>query len=91
MFFNFVVKPCINVFTDLLPLATDEGKLTKDFLQKLLEILFNHIKLQLDRNEKVIDFKIPTDLLENKGIELVFFNVFRTKKDLNKRKLFNTA
>ena len=68
----------------MLPLATDEGKVTKDFLQNLLEILFDHIKLQLNRNEKVIHFRNPTDLLENKGDNFFYFLYFEQKRTLIK-------
>ena len=67
----------------MLPLATDEGKVTKDFLQNLLEILFDHIKLQLNRNEKVMHFRNPTDLLENKGDDFVYLCI-SNKKGLKK-------
>lgn len=35
---------------------------TKEFLQKVIDILMDYIKAQNDRNEKVLDFHHPEDM-----------------------------
>ena len=48
--------------TDLLPSNADGYPETKEFLQSVVDILFDFIQKTFDRNEKVIDFHHPEEL-----------------------------
>ncbi|KAK9701930.1 Pyridoxal-dependent decarboxylase conserved domain [Popillia japonica] len=50
-------------YTDLLPYK-EESKTTQEFLQKIIDILIDFVKATNDRNEKILDFHHPHDMLK---------------------------
>lgn len=76
---QLTLESCLNAisfnFTDILPYK-DEST-TKEFLQKLVEILLDFVHSTNDRNEKILDFHHPEEMqklldlkIPNKGLNL---------------------
>lgn len=42
----------------------EESKTTQEFLQKIIDILIDFVKATNDRNEKILDFHHPHDMLK---------------------------
>lgn len=61
----FKLCPCAaNLkYTDLLPFNEKNGNtVTKVFLRKMVEMFLDHIRKMNDRNEKVLEFRLPGDM-----------------------------
>ncbi|XP_018567199.1 glutamate decarboxylase [Anoplophora glabripennis] len=51
-------------YTDILPYNTESEKVTREFLQKVIDILLDFVKATNDRNEKILDFHHPEDMIK---------------------------
>ncbi|XP_019879404.1 glutamate decarboxylase [Aethina tumida] len=49
-------------YNDILPYKTDSGPATREFLQRVIDVLLDFVNQTNDRNEKVLDFHHPEDM-----------------------------
>lgn len=56
--------PHIYFFSDILPYNVESERVTRDFLQKLVDLLLDFIKSTNDRNEKILDFHHPEEMIK---------------------------
>jgi len=49
-------------FIDILPYKTENEGQTREFLQKVVDVLLDFIKSTNDRNEKILDFHHPEEM-----------------------------
>ena len=63
---------CTTFFTDLLPVLNGKKAETntEDFLQEVFDILMEYIKKSNDRNNKILDFHQPEQILETMDFSL---------------------
>lgn len=50
--------------TDILPYKVENERVTREFLQKVVDVLMDFIKATNDRNEKILDFHHPEDMIK---------------------------
>lgn len=63
--------------SDIFPINQNGGQVTKEFLQKVVDVLMDFVNATNDRNEKILDFHHPTDMqklldlnIPDKGVTL---------------------
>lgn len=52
------------LFSDILPYNTDSERVTREFLQRVIDILLDFVKATNDRNEKILDFHHPEEMIK---------------------------
>ncbi|KAG5866650.1 hypothetical protein JTB14_008315 [Gonioctena quinquepunctata] len=57
-------KPQFFDLLDILPYKVDSEKTTREFLQKIVDVLLDHVKATNDRNEKILEFHHPEDMIK---------------------------
>lgn len=57
-------------FPDLLPICDNGLPATREFLLKVVDILLDYVKTVNDRNEKVLNFRHPSDMMALLKLEL---------------------
>ena len=62
LFFKILNIVLLQTFLDLLPTTQTAGPETREFLQKVIDVLLDFVKATNDRNEKVLDFHHPEDM-----------------------------
>lgn len=53
-----------------MPTTTTAGAETREFLQKVIDVLLDFVKATNDRNEKVLDFHHPEDMKRLLDLEI---------------------
>lgn len=53
------IKNCI---ADILPYRTESVQATREFLQKVIDVLLDFVRATNDRNEKILDFHHPAEM-----------------------------
>nr|XP_023028284.1 glutamate decarboxylase [Leptinotarsa decemlineata] len=51
-------------YNDILPYKVESEKTTREFLQKVVDVLLDHVKATNDRKEKILDFHHPEDMIK---------------------------
>lgn len=56
----------ISIFfvSDILPYKTENERVTHEFLQKVVDVLLDFVKATNDRQEKILDFHHPEDMIK---------------------------
>ena len=49
-------------FAEIIPMVQKDSPETREFLQKLCDLLIDYVEKQNDRNEKILDFKHPAEM-----------------------------
>lgn len=57
------------IFTDIIPAATTDTE-TREFLSKVIDILLDYVKTQNDRNERILEFHHPEEMMKLLDLEL---------------------
>lgn len=55
---------------DILPQNAEGYPATKEFLMKVVDILLDYIKVQSDRDAKILDFHHPSDMMRLLDLEI---------------------
>lgn len=56
-------------FIDIIPAATTDAE-TREFLSKVIDILLDYVKSQNDRNERILEFHHPEEMMKLLDLEL---------------------
>lgn len=58
-------------FTDIIPMIqSSDSAETREFLQKIMELLIDYVNIQNDRKEKILDFHHPEDMKKLLSLEV---------------------
>lgn len=61
----------LNIFlSDLFPTGKNGKQVSREFLQKVTDILLEFVNQTNDRNEKILDFKHPNDMIKLLDLEI---------------------
>ena len=60
----------VDYYVDIIPQNAEGFPATKEFLMKVVDILLDYIKNQNDRNEKVLEFHHPNEMIKLLDLEI---------------------
>lgn len=52
------------MFSDLLPYKTENERISREFLQKVIDVLLDFVRSSNDRDEKILEFHHPEEMIK---------------------------